>query len=227
MFSLMKPSRATTQAWLMAQQALPFTYAAVGATATTPPADYMVDHNRVQLGYGAPTFTQACDAIRQWTMFDFDWIDLLWPDAPLAAGTTVGVLAHLPGAHLLNACRIVYTIDEEIAGVARFGFAYGTLPGHVERGEERFLIEWKHADDSVWYDILAFSQPNHWLVRLGYPVTRFYQRRFARASLQRMAQAVFHKEVNLGWRIALFASRSGSAGATNGECETRARDWRR
>ena len=129
-------------------------------------------------------------------MFDLGWIDLLWPDAPITAGTTVGVLAHLPGLQILNACRIVYVIDETTPTVSRFGFAYGTLPGHVERGEERFSIEWHHRDDSVWYDILAFSQPNHPLVRLGYPVTRYYQKRFARASLRRMAQSVGQGSAN-------------------------------
>ena len=39
---------------------------------------------------------------------------------------------------------------------SRFGFAYGTLPGHGGSGEERFLIE-RDRDDGVWYDILAFS----------------------------------------------------------------------
>ncbi len=190
MFSLARPAPATVQARLKVQAQLPYSYAAVGATATTPPDDYLVDHNRVQLGYGAATFAQGCAALRGWIMFDLGWIDLLWPDAPIIAGTTVGILAHLPGLQILNACRIVYVVDETKPAVSRFGFAYGTLPGHVERGEERFLIEWHHGDDSVWYDILAFSQPNHPLVRLGYPVTRYYQKRFARASLRRMAQSV-------------------------------------
>jgi uncharacterized protein (UPF0548 family) len=123
-------------------------------------------------------------------MFDLDWIDLLWPEAPIVQGTTVGVVAHLPGIHVVNACRIIYVIDEEVDDVSYFGFAYGTLPGHIERGEERFLIEWHQGDDTVWYDILAFSQPNHWLVQLGHPVARFYQRRFARTSLRRMQAAV-------------------------------------
>ena len=196
MFSLATPALATVQARLKAQAQLPYSYAAVGATATTPPLDYLVDHNRVHLGYGATTFAQGCAAIRSWTMFDLGWIDLLWPDAPITAGTTVGVLAHLPGLQILNACRIVYVIDETTPTVSRFGFAYGTLPGHVERGEERFSIEWHHRDDSVWYDILAFSQPNHPLVRLGYPVTRYYQKRFARASLRRMAQSVGQGSAN-------------------------------
>ena len=75
---------------------------------------------------------------------------------------------------------------------SRFGFAYGTLPGHAESGEERFLVEWDRADDAVWYDILAFSRPRHPLARLGYPLTRRTQRRFARDSAAAIRQAVAH-----------------------------------
>ena len=33
-------------------------------------------------------------------------------------------------------------------------------------------MEWHHDDDSVWYDLLAFSRPNQFLTRVGYPFTR-------------------------------------------------------
>ena len=68
--------------------------------------------------------------------------------------------------------------------------AYRTLPGHVESGEERFLAEWDRGDDGVWYDILAFSRPNHVLTRLGYPVVRRLQKRFGRDSAAAMLRAV-------------------------------------
>jgi len=71
----------------------------------------------------------------------------------------------------------------------RFGFAYGTLPGHIERGEERFLLEMSD-DDSVWYDILAFSQPRHLLTKIGYPFVRRMQKRFGRESAAAMVRAV-------------------------------------
>jgi uncharacterized protein (UPF0548 family) len=74
--------------------------------------------------------------------------------------------------------------------VETFGFAYGTLPAHVERGEERFLVQWDHQDKSVWYDILAISQPNHMLAQIGYLYVRHLQRCFARDSLQAMHRAV-------------------------------------
>jgi uncharacterized protein (UPF0548 family) len=111
------------------------------------------------------------------------------PGKPLEVGTTVAVQTKTFGFWSLNAARIVYVIDERQIQNARFGFAYGTLPDHVERGEERFMVEWQ-ADDSVWYDIYAFSRPKHPLARLGFLVTRMLQKRFARDSLVAMKAAM-------------------------------------
>jgi uncharacterized protein (UPF0548 family) len=52
------------------------------------------------------------------------------------------------------------------------------------------LIEWNREDNNVWYDILAFSRPNHLLARLGYPVVRRMQKRFGRESAAAMQRAV-------------------------------------
>jgi uncharacterized protein (UPF0548 family) len=52
------------------------------------------------------------------------------------------------------------------------------------------LIEWDQGDDNVWYDILAFSRPNHFLTRLGYPVVRRTQKRFGQDSAASMLKAV-------------------------------------
>jgi uncharacterized protein (UPF0548 family) len=82
----------------------------------------------------------------------------------------------------LNATRIVHVVDEPES----FGFAYGTLPDHVECGEERFTIEFHGSDESVWYDILAFSKPQHRLVKMTYPLARMLQKRFAKDSMSRM-----------------------------------------
>ncbi|MCB0064048.1 MAG: DUF1990 family protein [Caldilineaceae bacterium] len=68
-----------------------------------------------------------------------------------------------------------------------------TLPGHAAAGEERFLVEWRHEDDTVWYDILAFSQPGHWAMRLGYPVMRQFQRAYGRDSAKAMVHACINE----------------------------------
>ena len=89
----------------------------------------------------------------------------------------------------MNACRVVYTVGDT-GPLSKFGFAYGTLPGHVESGEERFLVEWDRSDDAVWYDIIAFSRPHQFSARLGYPVVRRLQKRFGRDSAAAMLRAV-------------------------------------
>ena len=186
MFLSRKPSEETVARFIASQQALPYSYAEVGATQDAATADrligYNVDHNRVMIGKGEETYQHAVSALRSWRQFELGWVTVVPPGKPLEIGTTVAVQTKTFGFWSLNAARIVYLIDERSAQDARFGFAYGTLPDHVERGEERFSVEWR-ADDSVWYDIYAFSRPKHPLVRLGFPVTRMLQRRFVRDSL--------------------------------------------
>jgi uncharacterized protein (UPF0548 family) len=189
MFLLAKPADDQIHCFLAAQRDEPFSYAEVGMTQSREPARYNIDHHRIRLGSGGAVFAKACDALRQWTMFDLGWVKLFDANTPIETGATVCVRIQHFGFWSLNACRIVYVVDENVP-VKRYGFAYGTLAGHGERGEERFTIEWQRADDSVWYDILACSRPRHLLAKLGYPLTRALQKRFARDSQQAMWRAV-------------------------------------
>ncbi len=193
MLSLRKPSAESMRRFLAEQVQLEFSYAAVGATATTPPAGFVVDHTRLKLGEGEAVFHSAQAALRRWEQFRLSWV-AAWPtDTPIRPGEVVAVMGWAVGFWWLNSCRIVYVVDE--AGpIAKFGFAYGTLPGHIESGEERFLIEWSRADDSVWFDILAFSRPNHFLIRRGYPLVRRAQKRFGREAAASMLRAVSLRE---------------------------------
>lgn len=78
--------------------------------------------------------------------------------------------------------RVVYVIDEP----RRRGFAYGTLAGHPEDGEESFIVE-RTDDGSVWLEIRAFSRPANrrwWLV---YPVLRMSQWFYTRRYLQSLS----------------------------------------
>ena len=50
MKSLRRPSAVTIGEFLAVQSKLDFTYPEVGATATVPPAGYVVDHTRIRLG---------------------------------------------------------------------------------------------------------------------------------------------------------------------------------
>jgi uncharacterized protein (UPF0548 family) len=197
MFTFRKPTDADVIAYLIGQRDAPFSYGEVEATRGPLPAGYDVDRHRVCLGRGREVFERAKAAIRAWKMFPPEMAELCWPDKPIAAGTVVGVLFRALCFWSLNPARIVYTFDEEneeaCGSVERFGFAYGTLPDHLERGEERFSVEWRRADDSVWYELLAISRAQHWLAKFGYPYVRREQRRFRHLSghaMQRATQQV-------------------------------------
>jgi uncharacterized protein (UPF0548 family) len=189
MFFLTEPSEQMVTRFIATQTDLPLTYRAVGATRYKAPDKFTVDHNRVQLGRGEISYNRAVSAMKSWRHFDLGWVSIVPEGIAVEVGAIVAVKARAFGSWSLNATRIVYVVDEE-SETRRFGFAYGTLPGHVECGEERFLIEWNKADDSVWYDILAFSKPQHPLVRMSFPLARLLQKRFARESLQRMEREV-------------------------------------
>jgi uncharacterized protein (UPF0548 family) len=195
MFLLARPNRNIVNDFLAKQHGKPFSYAEVGATRAKPPAGFDLDHNRILLGKGENAFKQAREAVLSWQMFALEWVEVCWPNAPVMPDTTVAIVAHHFGFHSLSAARIVYVIDES----SRYGFAYGTLEEHLESGEERFMVEWNRDDDTVWYDLLAFSRPQHFLLKLGYPVTRAMQRRFVRDSQKSMQKAIGGASgVNLG-----------------------------
>jgi uncharacterized protein (UPF0548 family) len=64
------------------------------------------------------------------------------------------------------------------------------LPSHVERAEERFTVERRRVDESVWYEVFAFARPAHPLAKAGRPFVRLVQRQFAADSLRSMVEAV-------------------------------------
>jgi uncharacterized protein (UPF0548 family) len=61
-------------------------------------------------------------------------------------------------------------------GDRSWGFAYGTLPGHPEQGEEAFVVS-LDPEGSVRFEIRAFSRPASRLVELSGPIGRSVQRR--------------------------------------------------
>ena len=201
MLSIRKPTPEMIRAFLEKQRALDFTYQPVGVTesestdnnlgadrqvyARMGSMHYVRDRTRVRLGFGQDIFITGSRALRNWQHFQLGWVEA-WPaDMPIREGQLVAVLARCFKLWWLNACRIMYVIDDE----SRIGFAYGTLPDHAASGEERFLIEMDQAGN-VFYDILAISRPRHFLARMGYPIMRRVQKQFARQSAVAMQRAV-------------------------------------
>ncbi len=183
--SLQLPKRPVWEKFLEQQTPLPCSYLPVNGTKNNSPVEgYDNDYQRVVIGKGDADFQKACAAIRRWEMFPRPWTKIFPENAPIAVGTVVGMYARLFGLWWGNSCRLVYTVDEP----GRFGFAYGTLPAHVESGEELFLVEMA-TDGSVFYEIKAFSRPRHWTARLGYPLVRHLQSQFRQDSAGQMRNA--------------------------------------
>src|SRR4051794_9272015 len=135
MLALRRPSSQAIRGFLDGQATRGFSYPAVGATRGGDfPAGHDVDRTRVRLGEGEADFPAACAGLAHWDHFHLGWVEPWTFDRPLAAGETVGILARLSGLWFLNACRIVYTIDDAGPSNRRFGFASGTPPPPPQSG---------------------------------------------------------------------------------------------
>ncbi len=189
MFTFFEPSDEKIKNFLATQQDLPFSYAEVGASQKTIPSGYPVNHHRIQLGSGAEIYERAADAIRNWAMYQTGWTRLHPPKVPIAVGAVVCVAVNHGFCWSLNPCRIIYIL-EETGAAERYGFAFGTLPGHSEKGEERFVVEWRREDDSVWFELLSFARPHHILAKIGFPFVGFFQRKFGEDAKRAMIKAV-------------------------------------
>ena len=144
-----------------------FTYNEVGGTRGPLPAGFHHVERRVRIASGRAAFDAAAAALSRWDMH---------------RGAGLRVQASTPTAEVDSAvtlklgpvkipCRVVYVVAED----NRSGFAYGTLPGHPEMGEELFVVEFDPSDDGVYAVIAAFSRPGRWYTRLGGPVARIVQ----------------------------------------------------
>jgi uncharacterized protein (UPF0548 family) len=167
------------------------TYPDVGMVRTgRVPAGYHRLHHRSQVGAGDGVWARAADAVLTWQMHRAAGmrVDATAPRA--ATGVTlVGSIGRGP-LRMAAPCRVVWAAEPRDDGL-RAGFAYGTLPGHPERGEEAFLVE-QAGDGSVWLTVEAFSQPATWYARVGGPVVPLFQMLWARrcaASLRRLIAA--------------------------------------
>lgn len=158
-----------------------FNYSDVGATKGPLPADYHHVERSQVIGTGLDDFVAASDALMRWDMHRGAGLkahsseDAAVPDAVVVL--TLGPV-RIP-------CRVVYVIDE----ANRQGFAYGTLDGHPEAGEELFYVEYSPTDGTVTAHITAFSRPGRWYTKLGGPAGRGVQALFTGRYLTALEKA--------------------------------------
>ncbi|GAA1144955.1 DUF1990 domain-containing protein [Kribbella jejuensis] len=172
---------------------LQLTYDEVGCTRydETPVGLHRLECTE-RIGAGDEVFQRAADALLTWRMHRVAGFGTTATDTPPRVGTdTLGLLNLGILSRRLQSrrgvpipCRVVWTVDEP----DQIGFAYGTLEGHPECGEESFLVT--REGDDVHATIRAYSRGASWYARLGGPVTRRAQHYAARrylAALRRLA----------------------------------------
>ena len=195
MLLLRPPTPAQVAAFLARSQEQVPSYAETGWTLDGRTPDWaLAGRCRVRVGQGEACWTRARAALRDGRMFQ-DWVLRLPGDVPVPlaeqGGTAALLVRHLGplghggwGLYSLIANRVLYLVDEP----GRFGFGYGTLPGHLVRGEERFLLE-RDAAGAVWFDLTTFSHAALPFSRFAQPFVGAAQRRGARHYARMLVRA--------------------------------------
>jgi len=164
-----------------------FTYREIGATRHPEalPPGYTHDRRTIRIGGQPGAFDAGRSALCTWQAHKALGATLTPEEPALHPRQVVLVAIPIGPFRIIAPCRIVYVTDE----ARRFGFAYGTLPGHPECGEESFHIVEESSGD-VTFEIVAFSRPDGWAIRLGGPVARWMQVRATTRYLQGLRRHV-------------------------------------
>ena len=147
---------------------------------------YDLDRRDFLLGTGRRLYERASESLELWRHFEIPWLGFYSGGSRVHEDQVVATLASVAGVWFLNPCKVVYA---ELQGPEHVAFAYGTLEGHAEAGEERFQVSYDAATEEVRYQIVAFSRPALVLSRLGYFWARRLQKRFAEESFEALARA--------------------------------------
>lgn len=174
MWSLRRPSPRALDAILARAASQALTYGdrpGLSALAETEARNdgYGYEHHEVELDV---PFAAARSALAGFATHRLSYLFVYPSDARAVVGQDVVVTARIGPLWTTNPCRIV-SVDESPTS---FRYAYGTLPGHSESGEESFGVE--RIDDRrtrAW--TTAVARPLDPLARLGKPVAHVVQRR--------------------------------------------------
>ncbi len=147
-----------------------FNYLDVGATAGQLPAGYEHIRRSRVIGHGAAAFAEASAALCGWELHRRSGLSVAVAAPQATPGEDVLLGFGVGPLRVAIPCRVVYRVDE----AERRGFAYGTLAGHPESGEELFVVALGE-EGEVTTEVTAFSRPALWWSRLGSPVGRRVQ----------------------------------------------------
>ncbi|MGW0558251.1 DUF1990 family protein [Streptomyces sp. NPDC002926] len=157
------------------QTARTLNYPETGATRLGPlPAGYHHLHHTTRIGRGRAAFEAAGTAVTTWRMHRGTGARVHTAAVRAEPGARLTVSAGLGPLRFTAPCEVIWTAYEK----DRTGFAYGTLTGHPECGEESFIVDIRD-DGSVWFTVMAFSRPAAWYTRLAGPLVPVLQKAYA------------------------------------------------
>lgn len=160
-------------------ETLDFNYSDVGASrAGTTPLGYDTVTESAIVGAGVAQFSLLADGIRNWQIQRQSGVDVA-ADSPAREGVNVALAQRFGPVAIVFGCRVVWTVDEP----NRNGFAYGSLPGHPEAGEEAFIAELE-PDGAVRFRVFGFTSAGTVATAVTRPVTRAFTRRALRGYLR-------------------------------------------
>ena len=158
------------------------TYHYARATKSSLPTGYHHQHAATVIGSGPEIFGAAAAELVSWQAHLRAGLWVTASTATAEPGSVVVLGVGVGPLRIRAPCRVVYTITEP----QRRGFAYGTLPGHPESGEEAFTIS--HREDGlVVFTITAFSRPATTAARAAWPLELLIQRHFTLSYLRALA----------------------------------------
>ena len=163
------------------------TYDEVGCTFPERAVDgFRCEHAEIHLGHGPMVFERAVEGLKTWKAHRLPGMKVVPSGRAIRSGDSVIVTLGSTSFALAVPCRIIKVIDDD----HRWGFSYGTLPGHPVQGEESFVVS-RSATGDVRFEITAISRPGLALVRLMGPIGRTGQSLATRGyqhSLQRFVR---------------------------------------
>jgi uncharacterized protein (UPF0548 family) len=149
------------------------------------PAGFHHHRSDVVVGSGPAAFSRAVEGLRSWQAHRITGVRVLPLGTSVTRGATVLVTIGTRACAVAAPCRIVDVLE----GEGRWGFAYGTLPGHPEQGEEAFVVSLSPSGE-VRFEITSFSRPAGTLARLAGPFGRLVQSQITRAYLRALKRYV-------------------------------------
>jgi uncharacterized protein (UPF0548 family) len=173
-----RPTAAQLEARVTEAARAELSYDHVGSTLGSDESSGRPPH-RVIIDLGAgEAFDRGRDGLRRWVCHRGIGATVHPPDAPLEIGSTLIVVLPVGPMSVLVPNRVVAVVDVS----DRFGFAYGTLDGHQERGEESFVVE-RAADGRVSATVTVDAVPATWAARAVSPIVTWFSHQAARRYL--------------------------------------------